>query len=279
MDVSELEKFIRKLPYPAHCIHCEGIDEKIERPKHHPSYEITAKCNLNCIFCYSKIAELKNKAPKPGYYGDLNPKAITISQFGEPFAAGEEKVARVIDKLREIFGDVRIDVQTNGTFELNVLDGRADIVMISLDASSEEKYYEITKGRTFRKVIENIRNASNFCYTVIRTVYMPGVNDDELRGIAEIAASVDELFLQPVSVYRENSELVEKLDIERAESIGDFIRAAYNISELADVRIPGCILLNIRTLMRDYELSDILLMRRSAFGSVPLIRREWRFEL
>ncbi|MEM2346473.1 MAG: radical SAM protein, partial [Archaeoglobaceae archaeon] len=71
--------FIKKAKYSFHCKHCEGISE-VENPKHHPSYEITLDCNLDCIFCYSKIAKSMG-IPKPGYYGDMNPKAITISQF------------------------------------------------------------------------------------------------------------------------------------------------------------------------------------------------------
>ncbi len=277
--MNELEKFVRKLEYPAHCIHCEGIDESIDEPQHHPSYEITPRCNLKCIFCYSCVAEMKGKLPKPGYYGDLNPKAITISQFGEPFAAGARRVAEVIDKLREMFGEVRIDVQTNGTYDLSVLDGRADIVMISLDAGSRESYYRITKAKLFDRVVENIRRAAKFSYTVVRTVFMPGVNDGELAKIAEIASVADELFLQPLSIYRENTELLRILDVERAESIGEFLRAAYSISDIVNVKIPGCLLLNIRMLMKDFNFADIMLMRRNAFGNVPLIRREWRFEL
>ncbi len=275
----QLEEFVRKLSYPKHCVGCEGIDESVEDPKHHPSYEVTLRCNLRCVFCYSKVAEAKGAAPKPGYYGDMDPKAITISQFGEPFVAGSEEVARIIDSLREIFGDVRIDIQTNGCFDLSILDGRADIVMVSLSAGSRESYAKLTGVDAFERVVGNIRKASRFAYTVIRTVYLPGMNDIELESIARIAAEADELFLQPVSVYRESLKLMPDLDIERAASIAEFLRAAYRLSEIADVRIPGCMLLNIRRLLRNYDFEDILFIRRNVFGSVPLIRREWRFRL
>lgn len=266
--------------YPKHCIHCEGIDERVENPVHHPSYEITAACNLRCIFCYSRVAIMKNSAPKPGYYGSLQPKVITISQYGEPFVVGTEKVVRVIEELRRRFGDVRIDIQTNGTLiDPDLLGGKADIVMISLDAGSRESYRKITGGDFFDKVVENIQAMSDVAYTVVRTVYMPGINDLELEKIAEIASSADELFLQPLSIYRENRELLELVDIERAESVWDYLKAALSVAEIAEVRIPGCMLVNLRRFLESYDVEDLMFVRRKAFGSVPAMQREWRFRI
>ncbi len=266
--------------YPKHCIHCEGIEERVENPVHHPSYEITAACNLRCIFCYSRVAVMKNSAPKPGYYGSLQPKAITISQYGEPFVVGTEKVVRVIEELRKRFGGVRIDIQTNGTLiDPDLLGGKADIVMISLDAGSRESYRKITGGDFFDKVVENIQAMSDVAYTVVRTVYMPGINDLELEKIAEIASSADELFLQPLSIYRENRELLELVDIERAESVWDYLKAALSVAEIAEVRIPGCMLVNLRRFLESYDVEDLMFVRRKAFGSVPAMQREWRFRI
>ncbi len=276
-QLKEIERFIKKLKPPSHCIYCEGIDEKIENPKHHPSYEITMKCNLKCVFCYSRIAEYV----KPGYYGDLNAKAVTISQFGEPFVAGSDEVVRVIRGLRDVLGDVRIDIQTNGTLmDPEKVKGEADIVMISLDAAESRKYAEITKANFFDKVVENIGKLAGDVRTVVRTVYIPGVNDSEISGIARIAAEHDcELFLQPLSVYRENVELLRMLDMDGVESVGEYIEAAFHVSSICDVRIPGCILLNLRRLLREYEIGEVMLLRRNVFGNMPEIRREWRFEL
>ncbi|WP_202320240.1 radical SAM protein [Archaeoglobus neptunius] len=278
INVAEIKKFLKRMRYPRHCIHCEGIDEKVDDPVHHPSYEITPSCNLDCIFCYSKVAEMKGKAPKPGYYGSLNPKAITISQYGEPFVAGNDRVVEIIRKLRDRFGEVRIDIQTNGTLiDPEKVCSEADIVMISLDAGSRRGYAEITGRDLFDRVVKNIERCSELTYTVVRTVFMPGLNDSELSKIAEIA--VDELFLQPVSIYRENKKLVERIDLSRAESIGEFLIAAYGISKIADVRIPGCLLLNIKNFLIEYDIGDLMLVKRDAFGTVPIMQRKWRFEL
>lgn len=281
IDPKDLEKFVRKLKYPTHCIHCEGIDENVKNPKHHPSYEVTHKCNLNCIFCYSKIAEIKGTIPKPGYYGDLDPKVITISQFGEPFYYGSELVAKIIDRLREIFGEVRIDVQTNGTLvDFDLIDGRVDVFMISLNAVSMEKYFKITGSKNLSKVLETVKKASNSnCKSIIRTVYMPGLNDDELIEIAKIASEVDELFLQPLSIYKENTELLKLIDMNRVESLSEFLKVAYILSDFADVRIPGCILLNLRNLMKSYDFEDLMFLKRNPYGESPKIKRTWRFVL
>ncbi len=275
-----IEELIFEIDYPAHCVHCEGIDEKIKEPVHHPSYEITAACNLRCIFCYSRVAVMRKSAPKPGYYGTMQPKAITISQYGEPFVVGTEKVVGVIRELRRRFGEVRIDVQTNGTLiDPETLGNNPDIVMISLDAGSRENYRRITGGDFFEKVVENIRVMSDFTYTVVRTIFMPGINDSELEKIAEIASDADELFLQPLSIYRENRELIEHVNIEAVESMGEYLKAVQRASEISEVRIPGCLLLSLRKFVEKYGSDTIMFLRRRVFGEVPTLQREWQFKI
>jgi len=277
--VEELAKFVKRAKHPEHCRFCEGIDESIENPRHHSSYEMGPLCNLNCLFCYSRIAEKRGVAPREGYYGEMNPKAITISQFGEPFFYGSEKLLRVIRGLREIFGDVRIDIQTNGTMFDERVAEEADIVMISLDAGSRESYARITGRDLFESVLESIRRSSEITYTSVRTVFIPGLNDGELEKIAEISSSADELFLQPVSLYRDNQNLLRFVDLERTESMAEFLETAAKLSEIADVRIPGCLLLNLRNFLKEYGSDALRFLRRDAFGEFPSVQREWRFRL
>jgi len=266
-----------KLRHARHCEGCEGLSEK-ENPKHHPSYEITADCNLECIFCYSRIARAKGM-PKPGYYGDLKPEAITISQFGEPLLAGEKEVLRIVRVLREMFGEVRLDLQTNGVLLTPKICEEFDIVMISLDAGSRELYREITKRDFFDKVVENIKMSSRITYTTVRTVFMPGVNDKELMRIAEVANVAEELFIQPLSLYRENEELLKRIDLDRTESIGEFLKVAEELSEITELRIPGCFLLNLRKALKEYGRKKVTLFSRNAFAEMPRIEREWKFRI
>ncbi|MDI3502611.1 MAG: hypothetical protein PWR13_832 [Archaeoglobi archaeon] len=277
--IERIEDFLRNAKYPEHCIHCEGIDERIENPKHHPSYEFGTECNLRCIFCYSEIAKRRGFKIREGYYGDMNPRAITISQFGEPFYYGAERLLSVIRALRDIFGDVRIDIQTNGLIFDERVFRESDIMMISLDAGSREKYKRICGKDAFERVLRNIEMSSKLAYTSVRTIFIPGVNDDELERIAEISKSAHELFLQPISLYREHETLIRITDIERAESLWEYLEVASRLSEIAEVRIPGCLLMNLRRFSMENGVENIRFLKRNAFGELPKIEREWRFVL
>ncbi len=292
IELGRLRKFIEKMDIPSHCVYCEGVDISIKNPKHHPSYEITHRCNLKCVFCYSEAAVKGGTVPKPGYYGEDDPKAITISQYGEPLVVGADKVAYVIRELKKRFGDdVRIDLQTNGTLldrdAFSKFEDLVDIVMISLDASNPEGYVRLTGVNAFERVCEALKIAARSnVVSVLRTIYMPGINDKELMDIAKIGdqAGVDEMMLQPCSVYDEESLKKLGFDFEKAESMSEFLKAAYFCQEAVDsmkVKIPGCMLVNLRHLLENgFDFEDILFLRRdSRARTPPTIRRDWKFEI
>ncbi len=275
-----------KLEHPEHCVHCEGLDPSIRNPIHHPSYEITTSCNLSCAYCYSKVAVLRGTAPKEGYYGDERPRVITISQYGEPLMAGIERVAEIIESLRERFGNVRIDLQTNGTFEFSELDGLVDVVMVSLDVASREKYVRLTGRDLFESVVKNIERAADMdCTLTVRSVYLPGFNDDELVRLSEMLSDmgVDEHFIQPCSVYRECLEDLERLGfrLERAGVMGDYLKVVNRCRKNVKAVIPGCIKVVIDELLSSLEDPyEILLLRRNPVSSEPpRIRRRYLFHV
>ncbi len=280
----DFRKFVSKVEYPYHCIHCEGLDLGIREPKHHPSYEITTQCNLNCVYCYSKAALLNKTAPKPGYYGDLNPKAITISQYGEPLLTGVDRVAKIMKALKERFEDARIDLQTNGTIDFTELNGLIDIAMISLDVSNAEIYKTITGSNKFDDVLENIEKAVDMdCIVTVRSVYLPGINDDELVKLAEILGEigVDEHFIQPCSIYNECLQDLQKLgfDLERSESLYDYLQIVYKCNRFVKAVIPGCIKVVLDEILKQLEdFEDLKFVRRGAIArNPPQIRRDWKF--
>ncbi len=275
-----------RFEHPLHCLHCEGLDLSVREPKHHPSYEITTRCNLNCVYCYSRVAVLNGTAPKPGYYGDLEPRVVTISQYGEPLLAGVDEVARVVEGLRERFGGVRIDLQTNGTIDFTELDGLIDVAMVSLDASTPETYKAITGADCFYDVLENLERALDMdCVLTVRSVHLPGINDDELVRLAEILGElgVDEHFIQPCSVYEECLDDLLRLgfDLERSESLYEYLSVVYKCNEFVKAVIPGCIKVVLDEIIRRVEdPSDLKFVRRNSLArNPPKIRREWRFRV
>ncbi len=269
----------------SHCMYCQGNDENIDNPIHHPSYEITTRCNLNCIYCYSNVAVRKGKAPISGYYGDdRDVKAITISQFGEPLVAGVEEVVRVAKRLKDIF-DARLDLQTNGTLlskdATNKLEKFFDIIIVSLDAFSREKYVKITGFDLFESLVENIKALKDSsAKAILRTIYMPGINDEDTFKIAEFAGKLGmEMFLQPVSVYDADVMVKNGLNLSRAESIYEFIEISKKLSEISDVRIPGCFIVNVKRVSKLYGRDAIKFIKRNVIANVPEIRREWKFRV
>lgn len=284
-EAKELKKFVDELMVPTHCQFCQGLDLSIENPVHHPSYELTPACNHDCIFCYSNVAVKLGKAPKPGYYGWENPRAITISQYGEPLLS--PRIVEVNKMLRRRFPEARLDLQTNGSLLTEGLWQKLDfdIVMISLDAASREKHKMITNADTFDNVVNALRivGADKSVRSIVRTIFMPGINDEDIPKIAELAASfeVDEMMLQPLTVHKLNEERLRKagLDFERAESIRELLKVAMGAKKYIDVRISGCLLVQLKkmdalTLYNIYKISKEIspLVKRKKMGIKAKLR-------
>ncbi|WP_297500990.1 radical SAM protein [Thermococcus sp.] len=270
-----LKEFVDEISYPSHCRFCQGLDLSNPNPVHHPSYELTPACNHDCIFCYSNVALKLGKAPKPGYYGWDNPKAITVSQYGEPLLS--PRIVEVNRMLRERFPGARLDLQTNGSLLTEELWEKLDfdIVMISLDAASREKHLKITNADTFEAVVNALRivGEDKSVRSVVRTIFMPGINEREIPKIAELASSlgVDEMHLQPLTIHELNVERLKKagLDFERAESVRELLRVAMKAREYIDVRISGCLLAQLKRM----DALTLFSVKRVAREVAPVVKR------
>ncbi|WP_456365293.1 radical SAM protein [Thermococcus sp.] len=271
-----LKRFVEEINYPSHCRFCQGLDLSNPNPVHHPSYELTPACNHDCIFCYSNVAVKLGRAPKPGYYGWDNPKAITVSQYGEPLLS--PRIVEVNRMLRERFPSARLDLQTNGSLLTEELWEKLDfdIVMISLDAASREKHLKITNADTFEAVVNALKRVGRdeSVRSVVRTIFMPGINDGEIPKIAELASSlgIDEMHLQPLTIHELNVERLKKagLDFERAESVRELLKAAIKAKEHIDVRISGCLL----TQLKRMDALTLFSVKRVAREVAPVVKRE-----
>ncbi|WP_297489596.1 radical SAM protein [Thermococcus sp.] len=271
-----LKRFVGEISYPSHCRFCQGLDLTNPNPVHHPSYELTPACNHDCIFCYSNVAVKLGRAPKPGYYGWDDPKAITVSQYGEPLLS--PRIVEVNRMLRERFPNARLDLQTNGSLLTEELWEKLDfdIAMISLDAASREGHLKITNADTFEAVVNALRivGKDKSVRSVVRTIFMPGINDGDIPKIAELASSlgVDEMHLQPLTIHELNVERLRKagLDFEKAESIRELLKAAMKAGEYIDVRISGCLLAQLKRM----DALTLFSVKRVAREVAPVVKRE-----
>ncbi len=264
----KLKKIVKELKYVKHCYGCEGITNK-ENPYHHPSIELTQKCNLCCLFCYSKLKKVRR-----GIYGNLEEaEAVTISQYGEPLL-DIEGVKKAIQIGKEY--NLRVDLQTNGLL-LNekILDEfeklELDLVMISLPAYY--RYKEICGKDYLKKVLENIKLCNERFHTIIRTIYIPGVNENDLLEIAKL--NVDEIMVHHLIVY--DKKIIDILNIDK-EKLGSLKHLLLMVDEMrklnnkTNITIKGCLLYNIRD-MDSFLLENI---KYDIFSEVPDIKREWK---
>ncbi|WP_423792117.1 radical SAM protein [Methanocaldococcus indicus] len=263
-----LEKLVKELKYVKHCYGCEGITEK-DNPYHHPSIELTQSCNLNCLFCYSKLKKVKR-----GIYGNLEEcEAVTISQYGEPLLKYED-VKKAVQYVKDL--GLRVDLQTNGILLdedkiLELKDLGVDIVMISLPGI--DTYKKLCGKDIVNRVIENIQLANKHFHTIVRTIYIPGVNENDLLNIAKL--DVDEILVHHLIIY--DKKIINSLNIDKSKigSLRDLLLTVYKMREInkkTNITIKGCLLKNIK------EFDSFLLenINLDVFSEVPDIKREYK---
>ncbi|WP_292460224.1 radical SAM protein [Methanothermococcus sp.] len=276
-----LESIVKNLRVSKHCIGCEGLDLNNKNPHHHPSIEITQKCSHKCIFCYSKLLKIK-----PGIYGidPDNPDtkghtAITISQYGEPLTY-PDKVKKAIEFTKSL--NLRCDLQTNGV-NLNeelikeFKEMGLDIVMISLSASKPETHKILTNSDTFEKVLNNIKLSSKYIHTIVRSIYIPNFNENELIELAEILnnnTDVKEMMIHQLIVHDKNLRDLKNIgDISSVGRIKDLLLLVDEMRKRApniNITIKGCLLVNLKG-MDGFMLNSIT---SDCFADVPEIKRE-----
>ncbi|UXM85292.1 radical SAM protein [Methanococcus aeolicus] len=278
----KLENIVKNLKITKHCIGCEGLDLNNKDPHHHPSIEITQKCNHNCIFCYSKLVGVKS-----GIYGidPNNPNTkghtgITISQYGEPLTY-PNKVKKAIEFTKN--NNLRCDLQTNGVYlNENLLkefkELGLDIIMISLSASTPETHKIIANSDTYEKILNNIKLSSKYFHTIVRSVYIPEFNENELIEMAKYLndnTEVKEIMIHQLVVHNKNiGELENKGNINKVGKIKDLLLLVDEMKKNApniNITIKGCLLVNLKG-MDGYILNSI---NSDCFSEVPSIKREY----
>ncbi len=202
-------------------------------------------CSLNCVYCEcgktskltaspAEFAPTDEVIAELRMYLDSKPRldAITFSGSGEPTL--HVGIGRIIDVLKDEFPGYTVVVLTNGTLlwreavRRSLL--RADIIVPSLDAVSEDAFKKIARpapGVTAKRLMDGLVGLrGEFAGKLLLEIFIvPGVNDTdaELSLLAEACGRIRPDRVQINSLDRPGAEKwVEPLSAEGLERIKGF---------------------------------------------------------
>lgn len=202
-------------------------------------------CTLDCVYCQlgstgETTIERREYAPLPEVLDELEEKLeeggridwITLSGSGEPtLHSGIGSLIPAIKKLSPI----PVAVLTNGTLlglpEVREALGKADLVVPSLDAGTEEVFRKINRPHrdlTIDGLTEGIAAfTAGFSGRVwLEVMILPGINDSEseLEAIAGRIRAIRPEKVQLNTAVRPGAEAgVEALSPEGLERVRDFL--------------------------------------------------------
>jgi pyruvate formate lyase activating enzyme len=179
-------------------------------------------CCFRCIYCNAyRISQY----PSVGWFyrGYIEPEKLAdeLINFMKlkninaiSFTGGEPTInmpyiEEVVNIVREKIGNVKVGFATNGFSSINTMKRMIDLssfISFEVKAFDDEIHRAIT-GAPIKPVLRNIeyliRNGRDKI-RVIRTVVIPGINDNEIEKIAEFIASIDESIPYRIIGYRPN---------------------------------------------------------------------------
>lgn len=156
-------------------------------------FRMTSGCNLNCTYCYDKenhiITKKENeifKAKIPNIikyiekiWEDKNGRSEIIFHGGEPLIINKENYEELINKIKDIYPNVRFSIQTNGILlneqYIKLFKKHNVHIGISLDGYDEiTNKYRVYKNQknSFNDVKKNIilLNKNDIKYGIIMTL-------------------------------------------------------------------------------------------------------------
>jgi len=275
-----LRAAVQALPICRHCEGCQGADPTNPDPVHHASIELTGKCNHECMFCYSRVAGDAGTLPEPGYYGEPDPQAITVSQYGEPLMEPERLLA-VLREAREAYGNVRLDLQTNGTLLTPALwerlEGLVDLCMVSVSAADPTHHAAVSGADTFDQLVQALSLVGRSrVWGIVRVVDMPGINSDQLPAITELArrTGMDEVMVHQCAVHADNRDrlVAAGLDLDAVAYVPGLVMRVARAAEETGMRatIQGCVLSTLRTMDAD----TLPYLVKDSLSEVPRLKRQ-----
>ncbi len=256
--------------------HCEGCPGATTEGEHHPTLELTTECPHRCPHCYCRHALREGVRIRPGLYGEME-GCLTVSQYGEPTAVGR-RLVEILELIAEAGTFDRIDLQTRGyrpdlAARLSEL---CDLVMVSVDTLDPGTYERLHGGdaERARSFLERVEGG-----LVIRSLFLPGINDDLPEELASAECDPEEVFVQPLIPFGDAVKRLERLGLnpDRYNLVGALLDWAEGFEELGfRVRFPACWIDSLERALEELgEDVDPRWLRYAPEPGVPRPRRSF----
>lgn len=192
-------------------------------------WECTQQCNYRCIHCYSESGGRINAPKLP--WSAVKKFIDELSEHGVEFlciGGGEplmyKNIYKVLDYCRK--QKVMVEMTTNAS----LLDQRAvkklkaaglKFIQISIDGASKETYEKIRRNGNFEKMLQNIKNLSQY-FTVSICTVVTKLNIKEINDLITLSKSIG------AKHYR----VLPLMDVGRARSKNNLQITKKQLSEL-----------------------------------------------
>ncbi|AZQ62631.1 GTP 3',8-cyclase MoaA [Flammeovirga pectinis] len=174
------------------------LKDKFQRQIKYLRLAVTDRCNLRCTYCMPEHMQFVKKNQLLSFEEMLKVVEILAKNGvekvritgGEPFV--RNGLMDFLSKLVKIEGIKKVGITTNGVLLDKYLDQLKEIgvtsINLSLDATSKEKFFEITRRDDFDKVYAALEKMVALNFDVkINMVVMEGKNTEEIIPLANYA--------------------------------------------------------------------------------------------
>ncbi len=159
---------------------------------------ITDNCNYSCFYCKPNCEQAHFNYLR---LADIEKLAVSINRLGirkikltggEPLIHSE--VVEIVSLFKQIVPETELSITTNGYFLESLAEklclAGVERLNISLDSIKPELYHRITGVNSLSSVLSGLNRAGQMKFKRIKinTVYMKGVNEDQIDPIKKFAA-------------------------------------------------------------------------------------------
>ncbi|NME69547.1 GTP 3',8-cyclase MoaA [Flammeovirga aprica] len=176
------------------------LTDKFQRQIKYLRLAVTDRCNLRCTYCMPEHMKFVQKDKLLSFEEMLRLVSLLAKHGvekvritgGEPFV--RKGLINFLRELVKIEGIKKVAITTNGVLLDEYLDELDEIgikdINLSLDATSKEKFFEISRRDDFDKVIHSLKMMVMKNFKVkVNMVVMEGKNTDEIIPLANFAKS------------------------------------------------------------------------------------------